>query len=82
MGNPMKTTIEIADTLLKRAKRIQKRDEVTLRSLVEEGLRLVLDRAEKPKVREYQPVVYGDGGLTAEARGKGWSWIIEQANER
>ena len=78
----MKTTIEIADALLKRAKRIQKRDEVTLRSLVEEGLRLVLDRAETPQIREYRPVVYDGGGLTAEARERGWSAIIDQANER
>lgn len=45
----MKTTIDIADDLIERARVVQKRDEVTLRSLVEEGLRLVLDRQERSR---------------------------------
>jgi hypothetical protein len=55
----MKTTIDIADDLISRAKLVQKRDGVTLRTLVEDGLRLVLDRdAKKPKYR-FVPVVAG-----------------------
>ena len=48
----VKTTIDIADDLISRAKLVQKRDGVTLRALVEDGLRLVLDRdTRKPKYR-------------------------------
>jgi len=55
----MKTTIDIADDLISRARLVQKRDGVTLRTLVEDGLRLVLDRdARKPKYR-FVPVVAG-----------------------
>jgi hypothetical protein len=55
----VKTTIDIADDLIRRAKLVQKRDGVTLRALVEDGLRLVLDReARRPKFR-FQPVTAG-----------------------
>ena len=41
----MKTTIEIQDALLVRAKRHAKRNGRPLRAMVEEGLRLVLSRS-------------------------------------
>lgn len=56
----MKTTIDIADDLIDRARLIQKRDSVTLRALVEEGLRLVLDRQAAVKPYTFQPVVVGE----------------------
>ena len=40
----MKTMIEIADELLEKAKKVAATERITLRSLVEEGLRLVLSR--------------------------------------
>ena len=40
----MKTTIDIADPLLEQAKRQAASDDVTLKLMVEEGLRLVLER--------------------------------------
>ena len=80
----VKTTIDIADDLISRAKLVQKRDGVTLRALVEDGLRLVLDRdSRKPKYR-FVPVVAGTpyrngmaapdvNVLIAEANERGWA---------
>ena len=77
----MKTTIDIADDLISRAKLVQKRDGVTLRTLVEDGLRLVLDRdARKPKYK-FVPVVAG----TPYVRGMPTpdvNAMIAEANER
>ena len=38
----MKTTVEISDALLKEARRVAARRNVTLRTLIEEGLRQVV----------------------------------------
>lgn len=77
----MKTTIDIADDLISRAKLVQKRDGVTLRALVEDGLRLVLDRdVRRPKYR-FAPVVAGtpfrSGMSTPDVNA-----LIAEANER
>ena len=47
MGTHMKTTIEIASTLLKEAKRTAAREGSTLRALMEEGLRSALETRRK-----------------------------------
>lgn len=48
----MKTTMDIADALLARAKRRAQRSGKPLRALVEEGLRRVLD--EEPRASSYE----------------------------
>ena len=48
----MKTTIEIAEPVLEEARRLARREGVTLRALVEEGLRTVIaERAERRRFR-------------------------------
>jgi hypothetical protein len=77
----VKTTIDIADDLISRAKLVQKRDGVTLRSLVEDGLRLVLDReARRPKYR-FVPVTAGTPYKSGDAV-PDVNALIAEANER
>ena len=42
MGTHMKTTVEISDDLLGKAKKVAADEHTTLRSLIEEGLRVIL----------------------------------------
>lgn len=62
----MKTTVEIADPLLRKAKLRAARDRTTLRALVEQGLSHVLREPESPKKFELKIKGYGSGGLTDE----------------
>jgi hypothetical protein len=43
MGTHMKTTVEISDPLLREAKRVARSEGITLRELIEVGLRRALD---------------------------------------
>ncbi len=78
----MKTTIDIADDLVQRARKVQREQDLTLRALVEEGLRLALDRHERVEAEPFRLVTFGRGGLTEEARTLGWQGILGGANER
>ena len=72
LGN-MKTTIDIADSLFLRSKKLAKQHGVTLRALVEEGLYASLERHERPAPFRFQPVTVKGKGLAPEAQGEGWS---------
>jgi hypothetical protein len=47
MGAHMKTTVEIAEDLLRAAKTVAHKERTTLRALLEEGLRWALDRRKR-----------------------------------
>jgi Arc/MetJ family transcription regulator len=75
----MKTTIEIADALLKDAKRVAARDGTTLRRLVESGLRHELAaRRRQPEFRLRKATVKGKG-LQDSAKGLSWDQLRELA---
>jgi hypothetical protein len=72
MVTHMKTTIEIAPALLQQAKQVAQRENITLRQLVEAGLRAVL------KTRAPKPFVLRDGrvggkGLSADFQDGSWA---------
>lgn len=72
MAAHMKTTIEISDALFRQARKLAAREGVTLRSLVEEGLRRVLDGRAAPPPAPFHPVVFGGDGFTEEAGDGRW----------
>jgi hypothetical protein len=73
----MKTTIEISTPLLRRAKRIASRDQITLRRLVEEGLVTTLKTREQSRGAVIHPplLVVGGKGLAPEFRDAGWEKV-------
>ncbi len=69
----LKTTLDIQDALLLRAKRLSKRSGRPLRALVEQGLALVL-AAEGDAVSRYVLPDRSVGDPTGRNPLEGWSW--------
>ena len=59
----MKTSIDISDGLLSKAKAQATQEETTLKSLTEEGLQLVLNERAKRNGKKTQPLTVSGGGL-------------------
>ena len=77
----MKTTVEISDALLKAAKRKAEREGLTLRALLEEGLRQVLRGADTRKRFQLRRATYRGNGTLAEIREGSWDRIREAIYE-
>lgn len=76
MVTHMKTTIEIADSLLLRAKTRAREKNVTLRSLIEESLAATL---EKPlESAEILPVTFKGNGLSRDFQDASWDKIRDE----
>ncbi len=81
MGTHMKTTIEIAEGLLTEARARAQREGTTLRALVEEGLRRVLQ--ERPAEEEpFELLAYGQGGLKSGVEWKDVTRLSEEEYAR
>jgi putative antitoxin of VapBC-like toxin-antitoxin system len=76
----MKTTVEISDALLAAARKLAAKNGTTVRALIEEGLRRVVQaRSAKPfKLRDSS---WGSGGLRPEVRGASWERILDASYE-
>lgn len=57
-GVPMKTTIEIADPLLQEARKVAARECMTLRTLVERGLRRLISEIQNPVAFKLRPAAF------------------------
>lgn len=83
----MKTTVEITDGLLEEAKRVARERDITLRELIECGLRKELrDRAEPKNPYVWEDLSYGDPTsktwLKLPLNEDDWGPIREAAYER
>lgn len=76
MGGNMKTTIDIADSLLDRAKRAARLANITLRELTEEGLELALQRRSQTTRPHVQFVTFR-GAEGAPAPNLDWEQLRE-----
>ena len=81
MGTHMKTTVELSDALLVEARKIAAREGVTMRTLIEEGLRHALSQHKRHGRFRLRKATFKGRGLSAAARGAGWEQLREQAYE-
>lgn len=77
----MKVTVELADDLVDRAKAHAAKQRTTLRALVEQGLREVLNADEKPVQFRLEDASVGGRGLRKEYQGTEWPRIRDAAYE-
>jgi hypothetical protein len=77
----MKTTVDIADDLLARGKSAARRENTTLRALLEEGLNLALKRRQA-RAGAPAPVLptFGQGGPTAEFENADWARLRDEVH--
>jgi hypothetical protein len=73
----MKTTVDIADSILREARKVATREGTTLRSLVEEGLRRMLAEKRRRAPFRLRLVTCGGRGLRPELENVGWDEIRE-----
>ena len=79
-GN-MKTTIDISDSLLQEAKKLSAKRQVTLRSLVEQGLREIISKQKADQKFKLRKPSFRGNGLQDEFRGESWQKIRSAAYE-
>jgi hypothetical protein len=72
MVTHMKTTIDIADSLLAEAKNVAARDGTTVRSLVEEGLRLAIARRGQGEPFALRSASFRGDGLRPDVSLESW----------
>ena len=75
MGSHMKTTVDISDSLLQAAKEFSIREKVTLRELVEEGLREVLEKRREAGDFRLRPASFKGEGLQPGISEGSWARI-------
>lgn len=77
----MRTTVDIADPLLRQAKAEAEREGSTLRNLIEDGLRMVLEnrRAAAGKRFRLRKLPAQGGGLMPEFQNAGWEGMLEES---
>lgn len=78
---PMKTTIDIADPLLDKARRVAAREGTTVKALVEAGLRRIIDDKEQPRAFRLRRASFKGRGLQRGAKGLSWDRLREMAYE-
>lgn len=79
MGTHMKTTVEISDALLDQARKVAERRGVTLRTILEEGLRVVVKSATPRPPFRLREASFGGHGLDPAFDGADWQQMRDAA---
>jgi hypothetical protein len=77
----MKTTIEISNPLLREARKLAEREGVTLRTLVERGLRRVVIETKPRAPFKLRCASFKGEGLQADVRDASWGRLRDLAYE-
>ena len=77
----MRTSIELSDGLLERARRVARKRGTTLRALVEEGLRRILVEKDLAPAFRLEDASFGEGGLVDGLAEGDWERIRELSYE-
>ena len=81
MVTRMKTTVEISDALLTEARAIAAREEITVRALIEEGLRSAIDRRKSRHRFRLRKASFRGKGLQPRFAAGTWRDIRDAAYE-
>lgn len=81
MASHMKTTVELSSALLLQAKALAAAKRTTLRSLIEEGLRQVLQKQNKAPPFRLRKVSVRGKGLQPELQDGSWEKIRQRLYE-
>jgi hypothetical protein len=77
----MKTTIEISDPLLREARKLAEREGLTLRALVERGLRRVVTETKTVAPFKLRRATFKGKGLQADAHVDSWDRLRDLTYE-
>ena len=81
MVSHMKTTVEIPDSLLSEARKVASEEGSTLRAVIEEGLRLAVERRARRGRFRLRKASFKGRGLQPQARGTGWDRMRDLSYE-
>jgi hypothetical protein len=76
----MKTTLDLQNALLVRARVMAAQQNTSLTRLIEEGLRLRLQTTARARKRHALPVFHGKGGLAAGLTGRSNKALLDAAD--
>ena len=74
----MKTTVEIAEDLFARTREVAQREGTTLRTLIEEGLQIVLAQREQKSTYRWPDLSVGGEGLSPGVEEGVWEPLRDQ----